>query len=968
MRLSLDPIRRLFLPPADRRLAAALAAPASPPPTGPRTLEPAAPGMPPRVALERADLGMAARMRLWRDEQRQGIRTPWLPVGLHWRFEDMEMVWESAEIGTMLPLARMVEAMRSEAIISGLMGARSSFITKPVTWSGDPWLADWLRGKPALYVNGQMAEREQPSRFLLMAPDAALFDLLWTGTLAGAAAAELVDDPVLGLPVAQTRDLHRVRYDWGTRQWKYLGETEEYVIEPGNGRWIFFMPYATHRPWRSGSWLPLALAFVVMMTATYDAGRFQATNADPLKHVSVDQNVPPEEVDKLLEFVQLWWERNPRIVLPYGAKAGIVESNGQGYQIYEKQRTWAKQQINFTLRGSTATSGDQEGIFNDPEEAYEVAEQLVQQSANALAKCLNEQLVAPTLRRFGLIQRRAEAPTLAWDTRSPTRKVKEAAAVGQVCDVVTKLDALGKPRGRMVDIDDFFQRAGLTVKWLEISSEAAQIEPGSDPEGGDEPPDPDGGGESAALPDAPSPPQLPPARPVDSVVDQTRPDGTLASRAREVRRRRLATLAAAETDDEDIDAARARLKAALAELDALGPEDEEQHEAAAKFDEGKHPRAADGKFGEGGGSTEKPKPKPKGTKDSLGTGRDAKQARKDSKSAEEASAKAKTPEEHKAAAKANADAAARHRAAAKASRKKEYREAHLRVAEAHEALARAHEEKAAPSSPQVQRAPTNGYRGALEGAGIRVGGASRGKTDEIAAHVFGRDSAPTVESLQSVWGSETIGIKIREVYADDDRGEGHKLISYEGHITDKAGNKIGDFQRSFIRHDNGELEVHHDLFKIDVPKKHGQGAGEAMLRQSIRAYEPMGVNKITVDAAWVGKYTWASFGYNWGEQKAPLMEGRLSSFLHRNGVSAADAARISKEIAGESWKVASLDIPGMKIKVPPIKVGGKIIREASEESAGKAFLLSGDWTWSGELRLDDQNHPTYKRAKERLKL
>jgi len=523
--------------------------------------------MPRRVALERADYGTAARLRTWRDEQRNGIRTPYLPVGIHWRFEDMEMVWESAEIGTMLPLARMVEAMRSEAIISGLMGASSAFVTKPLTYAGDPWLCDWLRGKPAVYDGDRMVEPAQPARFRQMAPRAALLDLLWTGILAGEAAAELVDDPVLGVPVAQTRDLHRIRYDWGERIWKYLGETGEYVIDPGNGRWIFFMPYATHRPWRSGKWLPLALAFVVMQTATFDAARFQATNADPLKYIELPDTAPPEEGDKLEQFVQMWWERNPRAVLRFGAKAGIVESNGQGYQIYERQQTWAKQQINFTLRGSTATSGDQEGIFNDPAEAYEVAEQMIQTTADALAECLCEQLVAPTLQRFGLITRRSEAPSLAWDTRSPTRKVKEASAVGQVCDVITKLDALGKTRGKMVDLEAYLLQCGLTVPWVQAPPQQAE----GAPDGGqvvegqfEEDASENGEGGPEMLPEAPGSLLLPAGPSEDSAVNQTAPDGSLAAR---------------------------RL--------------------AAKFDEGAHPRAADGKFGEGGGGGEKKTKLPK---------------------------------------------------------------------------------------------------------------------------------------------------------------------------------------------------------------------------------------------------------------------------------------------------------------------------------------------------------------------
>ncbi len=324
-------VRGLWRPPADRRLAAALAAQDVAPP-----LAPAAPGMPPRVALQNANEGAAQRRRIYTDEQRNGVRTPWQPVGgLHWRFEDMEPVWQHCEIGDLRPVAQVTEAMRSEGTISGLMDVRCAFLRKPLTFQGDPFLCSLLGGQAPVFDRaGRLVKPGRKGIFRRMHPTAALTDLLYTGLLAGVACAEYVDDPKTGLPVLQTRDLYRLRYDWGERCWKYLGEQREYVVDPGNGRWVLFMPKSTHRPWRSGSWLPLMLAFVVMIESTYDAARFAARSADPLKWIEVPDEAPPDEVDRYEDFVQNWWERAPGIVLRWGAKAGITETNGIGHQIY----------------------------------------------------------------------------------------------------------------------------------------------------------------------------------------------------------------------------------------------------------------------------------------------------------------------------------------------------------------------------------------------------------------------------------------------------------------------------------------------------------------------------------------------------------------------------------------------------------------------------------------------------------
>ena len=457
--------RGLLMPPADRRLASALAA-----------SEPAAQGLPPIVPLRPGSGDGSAQRRRVVDEQRQGVRTPWVPVGLHWRFEDLEATWQAAEMGNLDPLARMVEAMRHEGVTEGLVDVRCNLVRKPTTFTGDPGLCDMLRGQPATVVNGVVRPGKR-GLFRRMYPIAALKDMARTGTLAGIAVAEMVDDPISGLPVMHTRDLHRLRYDWGERCWKYIGERGEYLVEPGNGRWILFMPEATHRPWRAGRWLPLSLAFVVMLTTTYDAARYQARSADPLKVIEVPNDVPPDEVDRLDDFLTNWWERSPGIVLRYGAKADIVEANGgTAYNIYKMQREWAAQQVNFTLRGSMGTSGEGEGIFNDPTASIEVADELIQSTADSLAECISEQGIGPWAERYGLVRHRDEAPTFAWDTRSPARKLAEAKAAGEVAANVLKMNAALQLDGRRVDAVAYFLTCGLTIPTVEIVS----LDDGSD--------------------------------------------------------------------------------------------------------------------------------------------------------------------------------------------------------------------------------------------------------------------------------------------------------------------------------------------------------------------------------------------------------------------------------------------------------------------------------------------------------
>lgn len=222
-------------------------------------------------------------------------------------------------------------------------------------------------------------------------------------------------------------------------------------------------------------------------------------------------------------------------------------------------------------------------------------------------------------------------------------------------------------------------------------------------------------------------------------------------------------------------------------------------------------------------------------------------------------------------------------------------------------------------------------------------------------NVFG-DKMPTLRTLEKTWSSVESGheIKIDSLYVN----KSDNSVVLNGQVW-KDGKSIGNITRSFIRHRDGTMEVHHDFYKIDDNKHQGKGAGEAMLRQAIQTYERLGYQKITVDTAWVGKYAWATFGYNWKESWAGNVRDRLVPFLEKHGIEPERAARVAKGVVKRAWDVAALDLDGKRVT---LESEGKKI----DCHLGKAFLLS-TYGWSGDLVLDPK-HPTYKRAKERLKL
>lgn len=254
-------------------------------------------------------------------------------------------------------------------------------------------------------------------------------------------------------------------------------------------------------------------------------------------------------------------------------------------------------------------------------------------------------------------------------------------------------------------------------------------------------------------------------------------------------------------------------------------------------------------------------------------------------------------------------------------------------------------------------------------AAANQGAKTRWAKTQIVNDVF-PDGAPDLERLASVWASDTHTIEINTVdtRTEDDGGS---AVVLSGEIVDDTATKIGEITRSFIRHPDGSLEVHHDYFRIDRSSKLGQGGGAAMMGQALEAYEQLGVDKVTVQAAWIGKYTWASFGYDWSASEADSKQDELERFLREHNVANAD--RIARAASRHAYDVARLDIPGVThqfTRQQMMNISGTTDAPPTTPDPmpiGKAFLMQCDG-WEGTITLSDKASGSYQHAAKRLKL
>lgn len=152
--------------------------------------------------------------------------------------------------------------------------------------------------------------------------------------------------------------------------------------------------------------------------------------------------------------------------------------------------------------------------------------------------------------------------------------------------------------------------------------------------------------------------------------------------------------------------------------------------------------------------------------------------------------------------------------------------------------------------------------------------------------------------------------------------DGYSLNIF-GEIYTKEGAVAGNFKRIIFRNASGQLEVHHNYFKLES-RFEGTGFGSRFVRHLEQKYKKLGVDKISLFANLdVGGYAWARMGFDfeggyglsafkdramkkWQQlYHAPMPARMASSIKHAWDIAALrgpDGANIGKMVMlGESW-------------------------------------------------------------------
>ena len=170
-----------------------------------------------------------------------------------WEPLDRDNAMQEAEQGRFMLLATLLDAMRGDGLIRGILGTRSSgMFALPTIFDGDPWLVDVLRGRPAKYdeTTGARIEARLPGMWERLLPLSEATAIVEDGIMAGAGVGYMDDDPLPGgWRRARRLDLHWLSYRHHEDAWYYQDARRGALrVTPGDGRWLLFTPYGRNRP------------------------------------------------------------------------------------------------------------------------------------------------------------------------------------------------------------------------------------------------------------------------------------------------------------------------------------------------------------------------------------------------------------------------------------------------------------------------------------------------------------------------------------------------------------------------------------------------------------------------------------------------------------------------------------------------------------------------------------------------
>ncbi len=402
---------------------------------------------PPAEGMPRIDSQQVDDIRKWMGGNLQPLPT----TKLQWYLDDLDYAQHAADNGMMRPCAQLSAAMHRDGTLQGLRNSRTKgLIRLPKRFYGDSEICETLRAK-----NGSRSVFDE----MVPGTELALLDGDYLDL--GIAVGEMLDVPGRSFPVFCRLEPEFLQYRWNENRWYYLSNAGALPITPGDGRWVLHTG-GRLTPWRSGLWPALGRAFINKEHAMRYRSNYCAKLANPARLAYAPAGATEGQ---RLGFFQkiLAWGTNTVLELPPGYDAKILESNGRGWEVFQRQIDSSELEYMICIAGQILTTKGGTG-FDGQDNAEAIRQDLIQGDGDALSYTVNTQILPQfVLRHFGLdaLLDSDRATCIEWDTGSGVDKERETRTLGQSADAIARLTVALAPYDLQVNVPELATRYAI---------------------------------------------------------------------------------------------------------------------------------------------------------------------------------------------------------------------------------------------------------------------------------------------------------------------------------------------------------------------------------------------------------------------------------------------------------------------------------------------------------------------------
>lgn len=384
-----------------------------------------------------------------------------------WYLDDLERAELNADAGVIEDAARLMTAARKDGVLAGVLSTRTAGLVRlPKKFRGD---ADVIS---ALEVGHDYVR----SVFDEMLPSTELALLAADGELLGVGVAELVPVEGRDYPVLVRLPPEFLVYRWIENRWYYRSIAGLIPITPGDGRWVLHLPGGRMNPWQHALWRCCGRAYIRKEHALQHKDNWEAKLANPARVAQAPQGAAEEQADAWFQQV-LAWGVNTVFGMRPGYEVKLIESNGRGFESFNKTIADQNNEMIIAIAGQTVTVDGGAG-FQNSDIHKTIRADLIKSTGDALAYTVNTQCLPVFIAiRFGVDAIESKATVMMWDVTPPKDRNSEATSMVSAANGITLMTQALAPYGQQLDIAAVTSQYGIPVSGDRNGDGAADEQP-----------------------------------------------------------------------------------------------------------------------------------------------------------------------------------------------------------------------------------------------------------------------------------------------------------------------------------------------------------------------------------------------------------------------------------------------------------------------------------------------------------